>query len=86
MTTTGSILLVEDSEDDVFLMKRALKNAGITNPLFVVEDGQQAVDYLAGEGQYADRSQNPLPSIIFLDLKLPIKMGPRCPGLDQNQA
>lgn len=75
MTTTGAILLVEDNEDDVFLMRRALKNAGITNPLYVVEDGQQAVDYLAGSGQYGDRALYPIPSIVFLDLKLPIKMG-----------
>jgi CheY-like chemotaxis protein len=42
ITTTGAILLVEDNEDDIFLMKRALKNAGITNALHVVEDGQQS--------------------------------------------
>lgn len=75
MTTSGTILLVEDNEDDVFLMKRALKNAGIINPLVVVEDGQQAVDYLSGAGEFSDRDQYPLPTIVFLDLKLPIKMG-----------
>jgi CheY-like chemotaxis protein len=64
-------LLVEDSEDDVFLMKRALKNAGIVNPLYVAEDGQEAIDYLAGRGQYLDRAKHPLPALVFLDLKLP---------------
>jgi CheY-like chemotaxis protein len=68
-------LLVEDNEDDVFLMKRALKGARVSNPLYVVEDGQQAEDYLAGAGQYADREAYPLPAIVFLDLKLPYIAG-----------
>ena len=75
MTTRRAILLVEDNEDDVFLMKRALKSAGITNPLQVVEDGQRAVDYLAGKGQFSDREKYPFPAIMFLDLKLPMKSG-----------
>jgi CheY-like chemotaxis protein len=75
MTTSGAILLVEDNEDDVFLMQRALKNAGIANPLYVVEDGQLAIDYLSGAGDYADRKRFPMPAIVFLDLKLPIKGG-----------
>jgi CheY-like chemotaxis protein len=75
MTTSGAILLVEDNEDDVFLMKRALKGAGIINRLSVAEDGQQAIDYLAGVGGYNDRAQHPLPAIVFLDLKLPLKRG-----------
>jgi CheY-like chemotaxis protein len=75
MPANHAILLVEDNEDDVFLMKRALKEAGISNPLFVVEDGQQAVDYLSGIAQFADRERFPLPAIVFLDLKLPFKSG-----------
>jgi CheY-like chemotaxis protein len=75
MTTSAAILLVEDNEDDVFLMKRALKAAGISNPLLVVEDGQQAVDYLEGKNEYVDRATHPAPAIVFLDLKLPLKQG-----------
>lgn len=75
MTTNGTILLVEDNEDDVFLMKRALKSAGVSNPLAVVADGQQAVDYLSGHGPYSDRALHPLPNVVFLDLKLPIRNG-----------
>src|SRR4051812_28005161 len=75
MTTSGTILLVEDNEDDVFLMTRALKAAGIANPLQIVEDGQQAIDYLKGAGRFADRNTYPMPAIVFLDLKLPIMMG-----------
>jgi CheY-like chemotaxis protein len=72
MTTTDqTILLVEDEEDDVFIMRRALKDAQVANPLQVVTDGQAALDYLTGNGEYADRTRYPLPFLIFLDLKLP---------------
>jgi CheY-like chemotaxis protein len=76
MTTTNrALLLVEDNEDDVFLMRRALKGARVVNPLHVVEDGQEAVNYLAGTGKYADRESYPLPAVVFLDLKLPYLSG-----------
>lgn len=75
MTNTMTILLVEDNEDDVFLMKRALKSAGIVSPLQVVEDGQKAIDYLEGVGAFAVRTAHPLPALIFLDLKLPLVRG-----------
>jgi CheY-like chemotaxis protein len=76
MTTTNrAILLVEDNEDDVFLMRRALKGARVVNPLQVVEDGQEAVDYLSGSGKFADRDAYPLPAVTFLDLKLPYLSG-----------
>jgi len=75
MNHLGAILLVEDSEDDAFLMKRTLNAAGVANPVFVVTDGEQAVDYLAGNGVYADRAAYPLPAVVFLDLKLPLKSG-----------
>jgi len=74
-TTDRAILLVEDNDDDVFLMKRALKSAHIANPMQVVEDGQQAIDYLSGIGKFADRSLYPMPALVFLDLKLPLKSG-----------
>jgi CheY-like chemotaxis protein len=75
MGTERAILLVEDNEDDVFLMKRALKGARVLNDLYVVEDGQAAQDYLSGAGKFADRATYPLPAIIFLDLKLPLITG-----------
>lgn len=71
----GAILLVEDNEDDVFLMKHALRAAGVANPVFVVESGQDAVDYLSGTGNYVDRAKYPMPVIVFLDLKLPLISG-----------
>src|SRR5258706_15506620 len=69
------MLLVEDSEDDVFFMRRALKKARIHLPLQVAADGQQALNYLSGTGKYSDRAQYPLPCLMFLDLKLPYLSG-----------
>jgi CheY-like chemotaxis protein len=65
------ILLAEDLESDVLLMRRAFKKARIVNPLHVVRDGEQVVAYLKGEGQYANRDEYPLPSLLLLDLKMP---------------
>ena len=70
-----TILLVEDSEDDVFIMKHALKQAQIANPLQIVTTGQAAMDYLSGSNGYVDREKYPLPFIVFLDLKLPYAHG-----------
>jgi CheY-like chemotaxis protein len=70
-----SMLLVEDNEDDVFLLQRALKYAGIENPLHIVQDGEAALAYLSGAGVFHDRTQHPLPFIVFLDLKLPYLNG-----------
>jgi CheY-like chemotaxis protein len=75
MGTDRAILLVEDNDDDVFLMKRALKGARVFNELQVVEDGQAAQDYLAGAGKFSDRAKYPVPAIVFLDLKLPVVSG-----------
>lgn len=68
---SNTILLVEDSRDDVYAFRYALKRSGIVNPVQVVTDGQKAIDYLAGVGVYGDRELCPLPFVIFLDLKLP---------------
>lgn len=74
-TASQSILLVEDDENDVAFMRLALKKAGITGSLQLAEDGELAIDYLRGQGAFADRSRHPLPALIFLDLKLPRVMG-----------
>ena len=70
-----TILLVEDNEDDQFFMKQAQQKAGIQNPMHIVHDGQQALDYLKGAGEYGDRQKYPLPFLVLLDLKLPVKSG-----------
>ncbi|MDB6110046.1 MAG: response regulator receiver protein [Pedosphaera sp.] len=69
------LLLVEDNQDDVFLMKRAMSKANPDLRMHVASDGQEALDYLAGVGNYADRASCPLPQCIFLDLKLPFVHG-----------
>jgi CheY-like chemotaxis protein len=75
MTTNRAILLVEDNEDDVFLMKQALKSADVKNQLCTVEDGQEAKNYLSGDGAFTDRQKYPMPAVVFLDLKLPMLSG-----------
>ena len=72
---SDTILSVEDNADDVYILRRALKKAQVTNPVHVVTDGQQAIDYLAGNGVFADRTKFPIPCLIFLDLKLPYRDG-----------
>ena len=69
------ILLAEDDDNDVFFMRRALQKAGIEFPLQVVHDGQEALDYLNGEGKFSNREQHPLPSVLLLDLKMPFLGG-----------
>jgi len=67
----AAILLVEDDEEDILLLRRAFRNAHIANPLIEVRDGQAAIQYLSGEGDYADRARYPIPFLILLDLRLP---------------
>ncbi len=69
------ILLAEDDKNDVFLMKRAFDKAAIGNPLFMVSDGQEVVDYLEGTGKFSDREKHPLPGLLLLDLKMPLMDG-----------
>ena len=73
--TPPSLLLIEDNPDDVFIMRRALKKTGLDLPVHVACDGNEALDYLRGSGVYQDRRQYPVPSVIFLDLKLPYLTG-----------
>ncbi len=65
------VLLVKDRSDDVLLTQLILKKANLTRPMQVVSNGEDAVAYLDGSGEYADRRAFALPSLIFLDLKLP---------------
>ena len=68
---TAVILLVEDDPDYQRLTQRALKTGGIPNELFVVDDGEQALDYLYRRGEFADPKLSPRPDLILLDLNLP---------------
>ena len=69
------VLQVEDDANDVFLLQRAFREVAINNPVRVVTDGQMAIDYLSGEGDFADRKEFPIPGLVLLDLKLPHKSG-----------
>jgi CheY-like chemotaxis protein len=68
---TKTILLIEDNPSDIDLTKRALEKGRILNELVVVSDGQEALDYLYGNGAYKGRKTSDLPTLTLLDLKLP---------------
>ena len=71
MSERAIILLAEDREDDIVLVRKAFQRAGIVNPLFVVRDGEEAIAYLQGSGRYSNREEFPLPDLLLLDLKMP---------------
>ena len=71
MQERGVVLLAEDSEDDILLIQRAFEQAGISNRLHAVREGETAIAYLSGRGKYSFRDQYPLPALVLLDLKLP---------------
>jgi CheY-like chemotaxis protein len=70
-----TVLLVEDSQNDILLIERAVRQASLAATLSVVRDGDAAVEYLSGAGPYADRQRHPLPILVLLDLKLPRRSG-----------
>jgi len=65
------MLIAEDLESEVILLKVAFAKAAVRVPLNFVNDGQEAVEYLEGSGDYADRLAHPFPKILLLDLKMP---------------
>jgi CheY-like chemotaxis protein len=75
VTATPPVLYVEDDHNDVLLMRRAWAKVGVANPLRVVVDGEEALRYLSGKGQYANRVDHPMPCLVLLDLKLPKLLG-----------
>lgn len=70
-----TILHVEDDPNDVLLIARAFRKAGLSAQIHVVNDGEQALHYLGGNNSFAERERFPLPSLVLLDLKLPRKSG-----------
>jgi CheY-like chemotaxis protein len=68
-------LIAEDDSDTQLLIQRAFKQADLSAPLYFADDGEQAIEYLAGRGQFSDRSRYPLPAILLFDLKMPFKDG-----------
>jgi two-component system response regulator len=71
MASSLQILVAEDNEDDAFILTHALKSAGLPGPVFICRDGQEVIDYLNGNGAFADRAQYPLPGLLILDIKMP---------------
>jgi len=73
--SADTILIVEDNDDDVALIRRAFKQCKISNDLQFMTDGERAMDYIEGVSPYDDRSAFPFPILVLLDLKLPRKSG-----------
>lgn len=71
MTANFHILLVEDDENDVILIRRALKKHFVESSLYVARDGQEAIEYLTGKDKFSDRSAHPFPDVVITDLKMP---------------
>ena len=65
------ILLAEDNDDHVTLILRAFRKGALINPIFVVKDGEEVVQYLRGVGKFENRDEYPLPSLLLLDLRMP---------------
>jgi CheY-like chemotaxis protein len=70
-----TILIVDDDENDISLTQRAFSRINVHCTFQVLNNGQEAVDYLGGHGPYADRRKYPLPMMLLMDLKMPIMDG-----------
>ena len=65
------ILVAEDDENDLFLLRRGFEHAGLSHKLIHACNGQVALNYLVGKPPFSDRDQNPFPDLLLLDLKMP---------------
>ena len=75
MNGKPSVLYIEDEEDDVFFMRNAFKRLGMEECFHAVPDGERAMAYLTGGDPYTDRDRFPMPTIVLLDLSLPVLSG-----------
>jgi CheY-like chemotaxis protein len=66
-----TILIVEDEDHDVEFLRRAFARAGVLNPVQHVQNGEEAIAYLVGEGKFQDRGEYPFPRVMVTDLKMP---------------
>lgn len=71
VATGPAVLIADDSESDIFFLLRAFSASRVKNPVYVVRSGAEAIQYLAGEGKFANRTRFPMPKIVFLDMKMP---------------
>ena len=65
------ILVAEDDPNDVLLLKRAFLKNGVNNPVHSCSNGEDAIAYLQGKGEYQDRIKFPFPTMLITDLKMP---------------
>ena len=70
-----TVLLAEDDQDDRYLISEALDESGSKNQLLIVNNGEQLLDYLKNRGQFTDKEKYPRPSVILLDLNMPLMDG-----------
>lgn len=75
MKQNPTVLLVEDNKNDLFLTRTAFERAEFKNPLQEVRNGEEAIAYLKGHGPYWDRGRFPMPAVMLLDLRMPMKDG-----------
>ena len=69
------LLVVEDNDADALFLRRAIEQVGVPLPHSIVKDGDQAIAYLSGAQEFADRIRHPFPTMMLLDLKMPKKSG-----------
>ncbi len=65
------ILVADDDEQDIFLLRRAFSKAGLSHLILDVPDGEEAIKYLVGNNGFADRTRYPVPALLLLDVKMP---------------
>jgi CheY-like chemotaxis protein len=70
-----TILFIDDNDDDQFLIHHTLKKIGVTDPIHLLSDGAEAIEYMMGEGKFSDREEFAYPTFIITDLKMPRKDG-----------
>jgi CheY-like chemotaxis protein len=75
MSTPPIVLYAEDDENDAFFMERAFTKNQSAERLRIVPNGRRAIEYLAGDGEFVDRTKFPLPGLVLLDVKMPVMSG-----------
>jgi CheY-like chemotaxis protein len=71
MTAPFPVLMAEDNDDDIVATKRAWKKHNIANPLYIVNDGEECLDFLHQRGKYSEPATAPRPGILLLDIHMP---------------
>ncbi len=68
-------LMAEDNKHDIVATKRAWKENNISNPLYIVNNGEECLDYFYQRGKYSELGSAPRPGILLLDIKMPKRDG-----------